>query len=76
MTIRYTLPTKYDVAPYGTIVDVVDENMVIEQSYIQLGDDKHIVWMKLGDFFVEAFKEEIKNPEFIAGCLQLYKMEQ
>jgi hypothetical protein len=70
--IRYTVPTRYDVAPYGAIVTVVGENDS-QKMFIQLGQEEHSHWMGLGDFLEQTFKTEIDDPEFVKGCLSLYK---
>jgi len=79
--IRYTNPTKYDVAPLGTIWKVaVDDNN--NYCYIQLGTDKEnnqIVseWKLMGEFLEKAFlpffsDQKTYSRKFIEHALDLY----
>jgi hypothetical protein len=71
--IRYTIPSRYDVAPYGAIVTVMGDHE--ETMFIQLGQEEHSHWIRLGDFLEKAFKSEINDTEFIKGCLSLYEIK-
>jgi hypothetical protein len=68
--LRYTTPTKYDKAPYGTICKVVGDSEKYD-LYIQVyGDNvEECHWIKLGDYLETAFKEGILNQEFIDDLL-------
>ena len=72
--LRYTIPTRYDKAPYGAICKVVTDGDKFD-LYIQIASDKveESHWLKIGDFLEAAFKREIlEDPEFIQSCLKLY----
>ena len=72
--LRYTVPTRYDKAPYGAICKVIEEDKY--ELYIQVASDdvEENHWLKMGDFLEVAFKKEIlTDKEFIKGCLELYK---
>lgn len=73
--LRYTVPTRYDKAPYGAICKVVSDGDKFD-LYIQLASDdvEENHWLKMGDFLEVAFKKEILNDkDFIKSCLELYK---
>jgi hypothetical protein len=73
--LRYTVPTRYDKAPYGAICKVSYEGDKHE-FYIQIASDdvEENHWLKMGDFLEIAFRKEIlEDKEFIKGCLELYK---
>lgn len=72
--LRYTIPTRYDKAPYGAICKVIEEDKY--EIYIQVASDdvEENHWLKMGDFLEVAFKKEIlTDKEFIKSCLELYK---
>lgn len=73
---RYTHPTKFDVAPYGTLWKEVNSSGDYS-LFIQLGKDisetNAVNWVGIGAFLETAFKESLLKPEFINKCLELYE---
>ena len=77
------MPSKYDVAPYGTMCKVMGDNDSSE-LYVQLG--REIVddwrqpgvalggdWKPIGKLLEGAFKDKLDDPIFIQECLQKYQ---
>jgi hypothetical protein len=73
--LRYTIPTRYDKAPYGVICKVMGESETNYDLYIQVSPDdvEYSEWVKMGDFLEWAFKKELFDKDFIEGCLHLYE---
>ena len=70
IVIRYTIPTKFDMAPYGTICKVLLDNDKVEH-FIQLGQSD-VQWKRLGTFFEEAFDGFLHDRGFVDECLALF----
>ncbi len=69
--VRYTVPTKYDLAPYGTVCVVKgDAN---EHLFIQLDTGEYSNWVTMGDFLVSIFNHEIRDTATVEMWLRLYK---
>jgi len=75
--VRYSNPTKYDLAPQGTIWKVcVDDKE--HYCYIQLGTDKEeSEWKLMGEFLEKAFlpffsDQKTYSEKFIEHSLNLY----
>ena len=68
ITDRYSKPTRYDKADYGSICKY-------EKDYfIQVSKDPEISnWLTMGDFLLKAFQDSILNKDFISECLSNYK---
>lgn len=57
--IRYNPPSRYDKAPYGFIVKVIEDDNH-DSMWIQTSEDQEIMlWMPIGNFLDELFKESI-----------------
>jgi isopentenyldiphosphate isomerase len=71
--IRYTAPTRYDKAPYGTICKVIIEGEK-HKLYIQVSPDdvENSEWVRWGDFLEVVFKRDIFEKAFVKDCLDLY----
>lgn len=70
---RYTLPTRYDDAPYGTICILKSDTE--DKFYIQVSQDKTTnTWITMGDMLVGAFKDKLLDDVFIKECLQGYSV--
>jgi len=74
---RFNIPTKYDTAPFATIIKVVtglgkDESHTF---FIQTStDEKTSHWMRIGDFLETAFKDLLADKAFIDETILRYKM--
>ena len=68
--IRYTHPTVFENAPYGTIWKAMEDGDKYK-LFIQTGKDNVVNWLKIGDFFEAIFERLIFEEEFIDGCLYL-----
>lgn len=67
--IRYTPPTRYDKAPYGSLCKVMKDN---DEStlYIQINEEEdQAEWMQISDFLEKVFSNHILNNGFINACL-------
>ena len=74
---RYTMPTKYDIAPFGTLCQVVGDGGEIYHVLIQIShDEKRANWMPVGQFFERIFSPIINNSSFIKECLNLFEINK
>ena len=65
---RYTIPTRYDLAPFGTIY----RNG--EDYFIQLSKDpESSYWITLGVFLEKVLGGSSMTDEFLQECLKLYE---
>jgi hypothetical protein len=71
--LRYTIPSKYDLAPFGTRCNImIDDNQI--QQYIQITQTPDTAeWIRLGNFFEMIFAELSNDPEFIQSCTNFYR---
>lgn len=68
--IKYTPPSKYDVAPYGTTWQVEKSDKPLD-LYVQTSKDEQIpCWLSMGDFLVLANQNRILEDSFIKECLK------
>lgn len=71
ITERFSKPTRYDKAPYGSVCKYEKE------YFIQVSQDPEISnWLTMGDFLLNVFRNSILNEEFILDCLDDYKEEK
>jgi hypothetical protein len=75
--IRYTAPpTKYDVAPYGTLCALhLNDDGTDRRLYIQTAqeeNDPH--WIAVEELVIQAFKPLFENPCFLQDCLEKIKI--
>lgn len=78
---RYTAPSKYDIAPKGTVCKVVCDNNITTR-YIQVadtvvptrgvGDGQTVNWIKMGDFLESSMRRLLKDKSFIEACMYLF----
>lgn len=69
--LKYTVPTRYDMAPYGQIwVKANDSNVV--DVFIQASKNDSPNWISMGQLLERAFSEKLSDPEFINECLEIY----
>lgn len=69
---RYNKPSKYDVAPRGTIYEVVMDSDSSE-LIVQLSDNHNVSdWQPIGTLLTGAFKSYLHDETFILLCLYLY----
>ena len=72
MNIRYSIPSTYENAPYGTITKcILDQAIII---YIQVSKDK-TEWIPLSEFLEIVFLPQIEDTSFINTCLKLYDQQ-
>lgn len=73
-TLRYSIPGRYDIAPFGTIYRVQAGEENITEMYVQIGEDPNGPnWQRMGVLMELAFKDLLEDPKFIEECLRLYK---
>jgi hypothetical protein len=76
VNVRYTTPTRYDKAEYGSICKVMNENDTYT-IYVQTSHDhdpslgEHSNWVKIKDIFETIFNDYAQIPQFIHCCLEI-----
>lgn len=76
--LRYTIPTRLDSAPTGTIARVSKEEN-IEELFIQVGVFEAPQWIRIGTFLESVFKNRYTDKEFkefIEHCLQIFNNQE
>jgi hypothetical protein len=68
--VRYTLPTRYDDAPYGSICIIKGGKE--DRYYIQTSD-QHNTWIEIGVFLTKVFSTHLQDEKFMKKCLEDYK---
>lgn len=64
---RYSNPTRYDLAPYGSIYKHDDK------LFIQISKDpESSEWLPLGEFFEKIYTSSL-NDDFLKECLNTYE---
>jgi hypothetical protein len=72
--IRYSKPSRLDVAPYGTVYEVVMEPEQPPEFYVQSSkDDQAPNWISRGAFLELAFATDLRSDKFIQECLKKIK---
>lgn len=74
--VRYTVPSKFEHAPYGTRVKVIDEHDQIK-SWIQLNNDPegNALWVSMGDFLVGKFSTYLDDEKFMNHLLKCHGID-
>lgn len=74
---RYSVPTKHESAPYGTLVKVIT-GMNNEQDYtfyIQAHKNElKPEWLTMADFLETALEEMFEDPAFLEETITMYQM--
>jgi hypothetical protein len=73
--IRYTVPGRYDRAPYNSLYTVVDDDENTISLYVQINpnDADYAEWIELGDLLKGAFKKDIPDNSTRDIWIQRYK---
>lgn len=73
---RFSIPTKYDSAPYGALCSVKqDDNTAF--YYIQTSNDPDVAhWERIGEFLEHLFLDVMKDVSFRKECLTQYAQEK
>jgi hypothetical protein len=72
LPVRYTPPSKYDLAEFGETVDVMTEEGKYS-TYIQLSTNAEVsCWLKIGDFWAIVLDDKPQDRGFMKTCLSLY----
>jgi hypothetical protein len=73
--IRYTVPGRYDRAPYNSLYTVVDDNDNTLGFYVQINpnDADHADWVEVGELLKGSFKKETIDPSTRDVWIQRYK---
>ena len=69
--VRYSIPSRLEPAPFGTIWKAVGDNDNHE-LYIQVSKDDNPQWLKVRSLLEKAFDNFLANESFIEACLALY----
>jgi len=66
--IKYSRPSKFEKAPPGTVWKIIGESGT--ELFVQSSlDQDHPVWILMGDFLVEIFKDHVEDDGFMAMCI-------
>lgn len=71
--IRYTAPpTKYDVAPLGTLCSVLkNDDGTDTELFIQTSlDENDPIWLSAAEIVLQRYRNELQNPCFVVSCLE------
>lgn len=69
--VRYSVPTKFDKAPRGTISKVIGDNDT-QKFYIQIDDStEYGNWITIDELLGRAFHDLVQDSDFIDACLNL-----
>lgn len=69
--VRYNVPTKYDVCPFGTIIKVMGDGDSYH-LFIQLSRDiENVQWERTGVFFEKIFNDKLNDPILLGDWLSL-----
>ena len=64
-------PTKFDTAPFGTIVTVIKNDEGGQELYVQtsfvVGDP---IWLSAGDLLLLVYKDKLRDQEFLKELLK------
>ena len=72
LPVRYTPPSKYDLAQFGETVDVMTEEGKYD-TYIQTSTIPDVsLWLKIGDFWAIVLEDKPQDREFMLTCLNIY----
>ena len=75
MEVRYTVPSKYEIAPLFTIVHVNKDD--IDELYIQILESKdESKWMRLGDYLEYLYLNHPSSCIAIKIVLQYYRVHE
>jgi len=69
--LKYTVPTKFDMAEYGQIWVKSNDNGEVD-VFIQASKNDCPHWITMGQLLERAFSEKLCDPEFIKECLEIY----
>lgn len=70
---KYSCPTKYDMAPYSTMWRAHKDNDECD-VFIQVSEIiQEPTWINIGTFLEKSFEEQLENENFIDDCLKRYK---
>ena len=70
---RYTVPTRYDEAPYGQICHVHSDNNHYS-VYIQTCENqKTQIWLTVGAVFEKAFEYHVDDDGFMDEVMHMFK---
>lgn len=70
--IRYNAPTRYDLAPYGSICKVMEENESYK-LYFQISESPDTAtWITVGELLEKTFNSFLMDNEFINACIDIY----
>lgn len=75
IVIRYSAPTKYDVAKFGTIYKVMGDDESYE-LFVQLSEEDSVAnWQPMSYLLEKTFRSFLTNPDFVSQCLHLFSFK-
>ena len=73
IVVRYSVPTRYDTAPFGTLYQVHGDDHQDKVLYIQVSHDvDQPEWMRMSDFLEHVFRNEIYDYRFVSALLDMF----
>ena len=74
--VKYSVPTKLDIAPFGTTWTALIGD-IGKETYIQLSTDiESPRWEKLGYLLEKAFEDRLNDEKFMNEILEKFNNEQ
>jgi len=74
--VRYSIPTRYDVAPRCTICKVMGDDQSY-RLYVQISEATDAAtWLPMGELLEKAFDSYTQDHEFINACVELINHKQ
>lgn len=74
---KYTTPTSFDSAEYGTRWRVLGHDEQDCQIYIQVSKEiNNPKWCKIGSFLEKSFEDYMLHEKFIESCLLLFNKKE
>lgn len=71
--IKYAPPTKYTIAPKGTVTSNPNDSEQLEYWIQVSADSQHPEWLRLGTFLERIFIEQIDDQFLVDNLLHFYE---
>ena len=69
--VRYSVPTRYDLAPRCTICKVMGDGPSYK-LYVQIGEvSDAATWISMGDLLEQTLKDLILDQDFVNDCVTM-----
>jgi len=76
MLTRFTVPGRYDVAPFGTLCKVMGEDETFK-LWLQVSEEENVYhWIQSGEFFEKLYNKQLESDdEWRTKMTLLYKLK-